>query len=109
MPSTESRRSAAAKDLARAGGRDAEVKIVAYDPAWPAALETERERLAPLLNGVEIHHFGSTAVPSLAAKPVIDMIALVPDLDASIGVPQTYVVPTSRAGSNLARAWSQSL
>jgi len=34
--------------------------------------------------GVELHHFGSTAVTGLAAKPVIDMIALVDDLDAPI-------------------------
>jgi GrpB-like predicted nucleotidyltransferase (UPF0157 family) len=60
------------------------VEIVDYDPAWPAAFEAERERLTPLLEGVEIHHFGSTAVPGLAAKPVIDMIALIGDLDAPI-------------------------
>jgi GrpB-like predicted nucleotidyltransferase (UPF0157 family) len=78
------RRSAAARDLARAGGRDAPVEIADYDPAWPAAFEAERQRIAPLLEGVEIHHFGSTAVPGLAAKPVIDMIALVPELDAPI-------------------------
>ncbi len=79
-------RTAAAEDLARAGGRDAPVEIVAYDTAWPAAFEAERTRLAPLLMGAEIHHFGSTAVPGLAAKPVVDMIALVPDLDAPIAV-----------------------
>jgi GrpB-like predicted nucleotidyltransferase (UPF0157 family) len=78
-------RSAAALDLARAGGRNELVEIVEYDPAWPAAFETERERLAPLLPaGAQLHHFGSTAVPGLAAKPVIDMIALVDDLDAPI-------------------------
>jgi GrpB-like predicted nucleotidyltransferase (UPF0157 family) len=78
-------RSAAAEDLARAGGHNAEVEIVEYDPAWPAACQTERERLALLLPpGVHLHHFGSTAVPGLAAKPVIDMIALVDDLDAPI-------------------------
>ncbi len=75
---------AAAEDLARAGVRNAPVAIVDYNPAWPAAYEAECERLAPLLEGVDIHHFGSTAVPGLAAKPVIDMIALVPDLDAPI-------------------------
>jgi predicted adenylyl cyclase CyaB len=78
-------RSAAAEDLARAGVRDARVEIVEYDPAWPAAFAVERERLTPLLPaGVELHHFGSTAVAGLAAKPVIDMIALVDDFDASI-------------------------
>lgn len=78
------RRRAAAEDLARAGGRDAPVEIVDYDPAWPAAFEAERERIAPLLEGAEIHHFGSTSVPGLAAKPVIDMIVLVGDLNAPI-------------------------
>jgi GrpB-like predicted nucleotidyltransferase (UPF0157 family) len=79
------RRSAAAEDMARAGGRNAEVEVIEYDPAWQAAYRAERERLAPLLPaGVELHHFGSTAVPGLAAKPVIDMIALVDDLDAPI-------------------------
>jgi GrpB-like predicted nucleotidyltransferase (UPF0157 family) len=78
------RRSAAAEDLARAGGRDAPVEIADYDPAWPVAFEAERKRISPLLEGVEIHHFGSTAVPGLAAKPVVDMIALVRELDAPI-------------------------
>lgn len=82
---TADRRSAAAEDLARTGGRNAEVEIVEYDPTWPTAYRAERERLAPLLPaGAELHHFGSTAVPGLAAKPVIDMIALVDDLDAPI-------------------------
>lgn len=103
MPSTESRRVAAAEDLARAGGRDAEVEIVAYDPTWPAAFETERERLAPLLDGVEIHHFGSTAVPGLAAKPVVDMIALVPDLDTPIAA------LVGRAGYEFPRAFNATL
>lgn len=83
MPSAERRR-AAAEDLSRADVHDAEVCIVEYDPAWPTAFQAERDRLAPLLEGAQIHHFGSTAVPGLAAKPVIDMIALVPDLEAPI-------------------------
>jgi GrpB-like predicted nucleotidyltransferase (UPF0157 family) len=92
-------RSAAAEDLARAGGRNAEVKIVEDDPAWPASYRAERERLAPLLPaGVQLHHFGSTAVPGLAAKPVIDMIALVDDLAAPIAAlvqPGGYQYPVA--------------
>lgn len=84
MTQPADRASAAAEDLARAGVRDAPVEIVAYNPAWPALYATERERLMPLLAGAEIHHFGSTAVPGLAAKAVIDMIVLVGDLDAPV-------------------------
>lgn len=75
---------AAADNLARAGVHDAPVEIVEYDSAWPRLYMAERERLAPLLAGAELHHFGSTAVPGLAAKPVVDMVALVGDLDAPI-------------------------
>ena len=77
-------RSAAAEDLARVGLRDMRVEIVAYDPSWPGAFEAERKRLTPLLAGAEIHHIGSTAVPGLAAKPIIDIVALVDDLAAPI-------------------------
>jgi GrpB-like predicted nucleotidyltransferase (UPF0157 family)/GNAT superfamily N-acetyltransferase len=80
----DDRRAAAARDLARAGVRNGRVELVEYDPAWPASYETERERLAPLLEALEIHHIGSTAVRGLLAKPIIDMVALVDDLDAPI-------------------------
>ncbi len=60
--------------------------IVPYDPAWPAAFEAERALLArvlaPWLAG-PIEHVGSTAVPGLAAKPVIDIMAAVESLEAS--------------------------
>ncbi|PRX92404.1 GrpB family protein [Allonocardiopsis opalescens] len=59
-----------------------------YDPRWAvrAAAECERlgDLLAPwLLSGVV--HIGSTAVPGLAAKPVIDLMASVADLDTAVG------------------------
>jgi GrpB-like predicted nucleotidyltransferase (UPF0157 family) len=57
-----------------------------YDPAWPQRFEAERlvleDVLAPWLDG-ELEHVGSTAVPGLAAKPVIDMIAPVRGLEES--------------------------
>jgi GrpB-like predicted nucleotidyltransferase (UPF0157 family) len=65
---------------------EAPVEIVPYDVSWPARFEEERHRLqqtiAPWLAG-PIEHVGSTAVPGLAAKPVIDIIAAVHTLDAS--------------------------
>lgn len=66
------------------------IEVVPYDPNWPARFEAEaapiREALGDTLIGIE--HIGSTSVPGLAAKPIIDMIPLVRDvteLDAKIG------------------------
>jgi GrpB-like predicted nucleotidyltransferase (UPF0157 family) len=68
--------------------RDQPVSVVPYDPSWPERFEREREllagALAPWLVG-EIRHVGSTAVPGLAAKPVIDILAGVRDLPSSVG------------------------
>jgi len=80
----QDRGSAAARDLALKGAGDGPIEIVEYEPSWPAFYIAECERLAPLLPDVRIHHIGSTAVHGLAAKPVIDMISLVDDLEASI-------------------------
>ncbi len=80
------RRAAAAEDLAAAGGQDAAVVIVAHRSGWAEEFARERDRLQPLLGGAELHHVGSTAVPGLAAKPVVDLMALVPDLDAPVPV-----------------------
>ncbi|WP_422070714.1 GrpB family protein [Streptomyces hoynatensis] len=58
------------------------VHVVEYDPDWPrraaSAIDALR-RAAPGLF-VAIEHIGSTAVPGLVAKPVIDLMAAVPDL-----------------------------
>ena len=62
------------------------VRIVPYDPAWPAEFEAERARLEPVLApwlAGEIHHVGSTSVPGLGAKPVIDILAEVTGLAES--------------------------
>jgi GrpB-like predicted nucleotidyltransferase (UPF0157 family) len=67
-----------------AGAGDGPIEIVEYDPAWPDSYRAECERLAHLLPSVPVRHIGSTSVPGLAAKPVIDMIALVDDLDAGV-------------------------
>ncbi|WP_338017248.1 GrpB family protein [Vreelandella alkaliphila] len=56
---------------------DEEVVILPYDAKWQRIFEEERDRLLHLFPGdfLAVEHFGSTAVPGLAAKPVIDILA----------------------------------
>lgn len=66
------------------------VVIVPYSPAWPLAFQQLRQALLPLFDGVpiEIAHIGSTSVPSLAAKPVMDLLLGAPtlaDIEARVG------------------------
>lgn len=52
------------------------IEIAEYDPAWPAHFASLRDHYASALSDVEvvaIEHVGSTAVPGLAAKPIIDV------------------------------------
>jgi GrpB-like predicted nucleotidyltransferase (UPF0157 family) len=51
------------------------VIVVPYDPSWPQQFEAERDRIGRALEALalRIDHHGSTAVPGLAAKPVIDI------------------------------------
>ncbi len=59
------------------------VELVPYDPDWPAQYEAERARIKAALGdlALEIHHIGSTAVPGLDAKPIIDTMVVVRQLD----------------------------
>ena len=58
------------------------VELTPYSPLWPAVFEVERDRIAALFAGedVAIEHIGSTAVPGLGAKPIIDVMLGVADL-----------------------------
>lgn len=61
-----------------------EVEIAPYDARWPLRFEEECARLRALLPRDllgRIEHFGSTAVPQLAAKPIIDMLVEVASLE----------------------------
>jgi GrpB-like predicted nucleotidyltransferase (UPF0157 family) len=59
------------------------VVVVPYDPEWPAAFALLRDRIAPVLGelGVGIEHVGSTAVPGLDAKPIIDIDVVIRHAD----------------------------
>jgi GrpB-like predicted nucleotidyltransferase (UPF0157 family) len=63
------------------------IDVVDYDPSWPRRFEAWRERLHAALDPVarRIEHVGSTAVPGLAAKPVIDIQVTVDDIEAEAG------------------------
>ena len=57
--------------------------LVAYDPEWPFLFEEERGRLQSVLLSIPrgIEHYGSTAVPGLRAKPIIDILIGILPLD----------------------------
>lgn len=60
-----------------------EIRVVAYDERWPARFAEERARIAAALGprARRIEHIGSTSVPGLAAKPIIDIDLSVDDPD----------------------------
>jgi GrpB-like predicted nucleotidyltransferase (UPF0157 family) len=73
-----------------------DVGIVPYDPRWPGLFRREAEHLRSCLPAAlirRIEHFGSTAVPGLAAKPIVDMLVQVTSLRAA----QTEIAPRLKA------------
>ena len=60
------------------------VEVVGYRPEWERLYQTESGILRDILQGqlISVHHIGSTAVPGLAAKPVIDILAVVKEIGA---------------------------
>jgi GrpB-like predicted nucleotidyltransferase (UPF0157 family) len=57
------------------------VRLAEYDPGWPAAFEQEATRIRAALGErvIRLDHVGSTSVPGLAAKPILDMLLVVAD------------------------------
>lgn len=63
-----------------------EVRLVAYDPAWPARFQEFAEWLGRTLGpetALRIEHFGSTAIPGMPAKPIIDILVEIPSFEAA--------------------------
>lgn len=62
------------------------VVVTPYDPRWPSLFEEAARELrrsaGPAI--LDVHHVGSTAVPGLAAKPVLDILVTVPDLQKAL-------------------------
>jgi GrpB-like predicted nucleotidyltransferase (UPF0157 family) len=78
---------------------DGPVTLAAYDPGWPALFEREAARLRGELGPqiLLLEHIGSTSVPGLAAKPIIDILMVVADPADESG----YVAPLEQAGYRL--------
>jgi GrpB-like predicted nucleotidyltransferase (UPF0157 family) len=84
-----------------------DIALHAHDDAWPALFAAERARLMALFPGsfIAIEHFGSTAVPGLAAKPVIDMMAGV----ASMAVARSLAGPLCASGYTTSQEFNATL
>jgi len=72
------------------------VRVASYDASWPALFADEARRIGDALGALPLalEHMGSTAVPGLAAKPVLDVLAGYPPG----AVVATYVAALGRAG-----------
>jgi GrpB-like predicted nucleotidyltransferase (UPF0157 family) len=75
------------------------VTLAEYDPAWPGLFEREADRIRGLLGDtvVRLEHIGSTSVPGLCAKPIVDILLVVPDS----GNEGDYLPPLEGAGYRL--------
>jgi GrpB-like predicted nucleotidyltransferase (UPF0157 family) len=75
------------------------IRIADYDPEWPELFASEASKIRTALGdgALGIEHVGSTSVPGLAAKPIIDIVLLVADSSRETG----YVPALERAGYSL--------
>jgi GrpB-like predicted nucleotidyltransferase (UPF0157 family) len=84
-------------DAVLIGGREPVALVISdYDPAWPARFAEIEGRIRVALGDValEVEHIGSTSVPDLAAKPIVDVLLVVADVDDE----PSYVAPMEDAG-----------
>lgn len=65
------------------GGSESRVELVDHDPTWAELFEAERAKLRDVFDGrvVGIEHIGSTAVPDLCAKPIVDVLVGLRELE----------------------------
>jgi len=98
-------------DRVLVGGREARpIRIVDADPDWPVRYEAERIRIEAALGrrARRVAHIGSTAVPGLAAKPIVDILVAVDDPEDEVAVVAPlvgagYVLRVREAGHRMLR------
>jgi GrpB-like predicted nucleotidyltransferase (UPF0157 family) len=87
-------------DAVLIGGREpAHIVVTDYDDAWPARFEALANRVRHALGDRvrRLEHIGSTSVPGLAAKPIIDMLLIVDDVEDEAA----FIPPLEAAGFEL--------
>lgn len=72
------------------------MEIVQYDEQWPKIFQTEKELISSKFGGgfLDIQHIGSTAIPLMSAKPIIDIAVLIPSLENA----GKYIAPLKEMG-----------
>jgi GrpB-like predicted nucleotidyltransferase (UPF0157 family) len=96
-PGRDTRRRADVTDVRLVGGVEKrELFLVDYDPAWVDLYSTHAARVWSAIGNVAeaVEHIGSTSVPGLAAKPIIDVLVTVPDITAE----EDYLDPLIASG-----------
>lgn len=75
------------------------ITLAPYDPHWPQRFEEHAQRIRAALGdtALQLEHVGSTAVPGLSAKPIIDILLVVPDAAGEAD----YVPPLEQSGYRL--------
>lgn len=78
---------------------NSQVILAEYDPGWPRRFEREASKIRGALgeSALQIEHIGSTSVPGLVAKPIIDVLLVIADPSAEAG----YVPALEAAGYRL--------
>ncbi|NQX05041.1 GrpB family protein [Rathayibacter sp. VKM Ac-2856] len=97
MPRTEHPRRPDVTAVEIIGGAEPlTVGLREYDAGWPSVFREHERRITDALAGLDvaIEHIGSTAVPGLAAKPIVDVVVAVPDITAE----EDHVAPLLAAG-----------
>jgi GrpB-like predicted nucleotidyltransferase (UPF0157 family) len=72
------------------------VELAEYNPAWPGMFEAEAQLLNRVLPPgflLRVEHIGSTTVPGIAAKPVIDILAGVQDVETAKAIASPLLAP----------------
>jgi len=72
------------------------MEVAPYDEQWPKIFQDEKELISSKLGGnfLDIQHIGSTAIPMMSAKPIIDIAILISSLDDA----EKYLIPLGEIG-----------